>query len=178
MRWKVRSEQPLYHDEWLDIRVADVELPDGRHLQHRVIRTPPGAGCVVIDDAQRVLLMWRHRFITDTWGWEIPVGKIDDGELPIDAARRECEEETGWRPARLRPLIYTQPTPGLSDSEHHIFRSDGASYAGEPVEAFESQRIAWIPLAEIRSLLRKRDIVSGTTLVALLYVLTEADAQL
>ncbi len=173
MRWKVGSEQPLYRDEWLDIRVADVELPDGRHLQHRVIRTPPGAGCVVVDAHQQVLLMWRHRFITDTWGWEIPIGKINHGELPIDTARRECEEETGWRPGRLRPLLYTQPTPGLTDSEHHIFRGDDASYIGEPAEAFESERIAWVPLADIRSLVRKRDIVSGTTLVALLYVLAE-----
>jgi hypothetical protein len=46
MRWTVHSEKSLYEDEWLDIRLADVELPDGRHLEHRLIRTPPGAGCV------------------------------------------------------------------------------------------------------------------------------------
>lgn len=44
MRWTVHSEKPLYEDEWLDIRLADVELPDGRHLEHRLIRTPPGVG--------------------------------------------------------------------------------------------------------------------------------------
>ena len=43
MRWIVHSEKPLYRDLWLDIRLADVELPNGRHLEHRVIRTPPGA---------------------------------------------------------------------------------------------------------------------------------------
>ena len=42
MRWIVHSDKPLYNDPWLDIRFADVELPDGRHLEHRVIRTPPG----------------------------------------------------------------------------------------------------------------------------------------
>lgn len=57
--------------EWLDIRLADVELPDGCHLSHRSIVTPPGAGVAVIDVDQRVLLMWRHRYITGTWGWEI-----------------------------------------------------------------------------------------------------------
>jgi hypothetical protein len=81
MRWTVHSEKPLYEDEWLDIRLADVELPDGRHLEHRLIRTPPGAGCVIVKDG-RVLLLWRHRFITDTWGWEIPVGKIDAVRRP------------------------------------------------------------------------------------------------
>src|ERR1700722_3769018 len=61
VQWKVRSEQPLYKDEWLDIRIADVELPDGRHLDHRLIRTPPGAGMVAVDAAGRVLAGSRRR---------------------------------------------------------------------------------------------------------------------
>lgn len=81
MRWTVHSEKPLYKDEWLDIRVADVELPGGRHLEHRLVRTPPGAGCVVVRDGE-ALLLWRHRFITGSQGWEIPIGKIEPGEDP------------------------------------------------------------------------------------------------
>jgi 8-oxo-dGTP pyrophosphatase MutT (NUDIX family) len=175
MRWKVNSEKPLYTDQWLDIRLADVELPGGRHLDHRLIRTPPGAGAVVLDDQRRVLMIWRHRFITDSWGWEIPIGKIDPGEEPIAAAAREVEEETGWRPGPLRPLLYTQPTNGLSDSEHHIFRADGATHLGPPLEGWESERIDWVPLSDLRRLIDKHDIVSGTTLAALLYVLSETD---
>ena len=114
MRWTVHSEKPLYEDEWLDIRLADVELPDGRHLEHRLIRTPPGAGCVIVKD-RRVLLLWRHRFITDTWGWEIPVGKIDPGEDPVRAAARETEEETGWRPGSLTSLLPGAAPPCPAD---------------------------------------------------------------
>jgi 8-oxo-dGTP pyrophosphatase MutT (NUDIX family) len=173
MRWTVHSEQPLYQDEWLDIRLADVEIPGGRHLSHRLIRTPPGAGAVVLDDRRRVLLMWRHRFITDSWGWEIPIGAIDPGEEPVQAAAREVEEETGWRPGPLRPFIYTQPTNGISDSRHHIFRADGATYVGPPSDGWESERIEWVPLGDVRRLIDKRDIVGGTTMVALLYALTD-----
>ena len=94
MRWTVHSEKALYEDEWLDIRVADVELPDGRHLEHRLIRTPPGAGCVVVLDGQ-ALLLWRHRFITGSQGWEIPIGKIEPGEDPAAAAAREPRKRPG-----------------------------------------------------------------------------------
>lgn len=100
MRWIVHSEKPLYTDPWLDIRVADVELPDGRHLEHRLIHTAPGAGAVVTDQNGQVLLLWRHRFITDTWGWEIPIGKADAGEDPALAAAREVEEEQAGGPGR------------------------------------------------------------------------------
>jgi 8-oxo-dGTP pyrophosphatase MutT (NUDIX family) len=171
-RWEVRSEKPLYTDEWLDIRLADVELPDGRHLEHRLIRTRPGAGVAMIVDGS-VLLLWRHRFITGTWGWEVPLGKADPGEDPPAAAAREAEEETGWRPGPLRPLLRIEPTPGISDSVHHVFRADTATHIGPPPDAFESDRVAWVPLADIPRLAADGKISSGTTLSALLYALTQ-----
>ncbi|GGS57858.1 NUDIX hydrolase [Planobispora rosea] len=173
MRWQVNSEKPLFTDPWLKVRVADVEFPDGRRLDHRVIRTAPGAGAVVTDDRRRVLLIWRHRFITDTWGWEIPIGKIDDGEEPMAAAAREVEEETGWRPGPLRPLLRVQPTNGISDSVHHIFRAGTAVRIGPPTDPWEAERIEWVPLSGVRDLIAKGDIVGGTSVAALLYVLTE-----
>ena len=103
MQWKVISERQLYADQWLDLRTADVELPDGRHLDHRFIRMAPSAGAVLLDDQRRALLIWRHRFITGRWGWEVPMGMIDAGETPAQAAAREVEEETGWRPGQLQP---------------------------------------------------------------------------
>ena len=175
MRWTVHSEKQLYEDEWLDIRVADVELPDGRHLEHRLIRTPPGAGTVVVADG-KVLLMWRHRFITGTEGWEIPIGKIDPGEDPADAAAREAEEETGWRPGPLRFLLRVEPTPGLSDSAHHINRADGAERIGPPEDDFESDRVGWVPLADVPSLITRGQVTSGTTLAALLYTIANESA--
>ncbi|MEU9887172.1 NUDIX hydrolase [Sphaerisporangium sp. NPDC051011] len=173
MRWQVNSEEPLYTDPWLDIRVADVELPDGRHLDHRLIRTAPGAGAVVTDERRRVLLIWRHRFITDSWGWEIPIGKIEDGEEPAGAAAREVEEETGWRPGPMRPLVKVQPTNGISDSVHHIYHADSATYIGPPTEGWEAERVEWAPLSDVPRLIGKGDLVSGTSMAALLYALTE-----
>jgi 8-oxo-dGTP pyrophosphatase MutT (NUDIX family) len=172
MRWTVHSEKPVYVDPWLDVRIADVELPDGRHLDHRLIRTAPGAGAVVMDEARRVLLLWRHRFITDSWGWEIPVGRSDPGEDLAVTAAREVEEETGWRPGPLRHLLRVEPTPGISDSVHHIYRADSATRIGPPEDDFESDRIDWISLAGVPDLVTRGEIGSGTTIAALLYTLT------
>jgi 8-oxo-dGTP pyrophosphatase MutT (NUDIX family) len=171
MRWTVHSENPLYTDEWLDIRVADVELPDGQRLKHRLIRTRPAAGCVIISD-RKVLLMWRHRFITGSWGWEIPMGFIDPGEDPAAAAAREAEEETGWRPGPVTPLLRVEPTPGMSDSVHHIYLADGASRVGCPADGNESDRVSWLPLDKIPALTGHGLISSGSTLAALLYAVT------
>jgi 8-oxo-dGTP pyrophosphatase MutT (NUDIX family) len=160
----------LYNDRWLDIRIADVEITGGRHLRHRLIRTAPGAGAVVLNGADEVLLEWRHRFIPDTWAYEIPIGGVEHGETPEAAAAREVEEETGWRPGPLRPLLYLQPTPGISDSEHHVFFADSAEHIGDPADDWEAERVEWVPLSEVPKLVADRKIVSGTSLSALLYL--------
>jgi 8-oxo-dGTP pyrophosphatase MutT (NUDIX family) len=171
MRWQVNSERTLYRDRWVHLRTADVELPDGRRLDHRLIETGPGAGAVLVSDG-RVLLLRRHRFITDTWGWEIPIGGVEPGETPEAAARREAEEETGWRPlGSMTPLVRTQPSPGLMATEHHVFEAARAQYVGEPKDAFESERVEWVPLADVRPLIAEGEISSGTTLVALLHLI-------
>ncbi|MGC0414531.1 NUDIX hydrolase [Embleya sp. AB8] len=71
---------------------------------------------VLIDDQDRVLMMWRHRFMADRWGWEIPGGLVDLGEGPEDAALRELLEETGYRPTTSRHVVRFQPTVGMVDS--------------------------------------------------------------
>jgi 8-oxo-dGTP pyrophosphatase MutT (NUDIX family) len=119
------------------------------------------------------LLLWRHRFITDTWGWELPMGLIEADETPEQAAAREVEEETGWRVQAMKPLIYAQPANGITDSEHYVFRADGAAYIGPPTEVNEADRIEWIPLADVRAMIDRREIVSSGSLVGLLYLLLD-----
>ena len=98
--------------------------PVSRRFEHHVVRVPrPAVGCVVHDPDRGVLLLWRHRFITDTWGWEIPAGGVDEGESPEAAAARETLEETGWRPGPLAPLMLTyHPSNGLTNQVFHLLR--------------------------------------------------------
>ncbi|HZM32698.1 MAG TPA: NUDIX hydrolase, partial [Acidimicrobiales bacterium] len=98
MRWTIHGERALYDSEWLRLVLVDIEVPDGERFDHHVVRYPqPAAGTIVSDPERGVLLIWRHRFITDTWGWEIPAGRIEPDESPEEAAVRETVEETGWR---------------------------------------------------------------------------------
>jgi hypothetical protein len=69
VRWKVHGERVLYDSEWIRLALADVEIPGGERFDHHVVRIPNHAsGTVVHDRDHGVLLLWRHRFITDTWG--------------------------------------------------------------------------------------------------------------
>jgi hypothetical protein len=90
MRWIEHGERSLYESPWLSLRIVDIEVPGGERFDHHVIRMPHQASGTIVHDPDRgVLLLWRHRFITDSWGWELPAGRLDDGETTEQAAIRE-----------------------------------------------------------------------------------------
>ncbi len=172
MQWTVHGERSIYESEWLSLVLVDVEIPDGERFEHHVVRFPNhAAGTIVHDPDRGVLLLWRHRFITDTWGWEIPAGRIDPGETPAQGAARETLEETGWEPGPLRPLFRYQPTNGVSDQSFHIFVADGATHRGDPTDAAEAERVEWVRVADVRALVRAGQMLDGLSLTSICYAL-------
>jgi len=172
MQWTVHGERLVYDSEWVRLALVDVEIPDGERFEHHVVRMPYfAAGTVVHDPARGLLLIYRHRFITDTWGWEIPAGGIDAGETPEAAAARETLEETGWQPGPLTPLFTYQPTNGLSDQRFHLFLAAGATHVGAPSDPGEADRIEWVPLDEVRALVQRGEMLDGLSLTTVLWAL-------
>ncbi|MEM9515296.1 MAG: NUDIX hydrolase [Actinomycetota bacterium] len=128
----------------MSLRIDDVERPDGSRTEHEVVRGPDAAGVVVCNRERGMLMIYRHRFLPDTWGWEIPGGALEPSELPIDAARRECLEETGWEPeGELRHLTTHHPSVGLVNQTFHIYLASDATRIGPPTDANEAVRVDW-----------------------------------
>jgi 8-oxo-dGTP pyrophosphatase MutT (NUDIX family) len=166
-RWPIHGESPIYTSEWVNLRLVEVEVPSGRRFSHHVLRMTYQAAGVVVNVADRgVLLLRRHRFITDTWGWEIPAGGIDAGESPEEAVEREGIEETGWRPTGIRSLGLSHPSNGLIDQAFLYFTADGAEYVREP-DADETERIEWFAPDDVRGLIAAGEIRDGLSATAL-----------
>jgi 8-oxo-dGTP pyrophosphatase MutT (NUDIX family) len=173
LRWIVHGERVIYDSPWVRLALTDIEVPGGRRFEHHVVRMPAEAAGAVVHDRERgVLLLWRHRFATDSWGWEVPAGRIDVGETPMQAAAREAFEETGWRPGPLRRLTTYHPHNGTSDATFHLFEGDGAEYAGQPSDPSESERIEWLSLERLRAEIAAERVLDGLSLTALLWWLT------
>lgn len=168
-RWAVHGERWLYESDWMTLALVDVEPPGAPRFEHHVLRMPrPAAGTVVWDEGtRRVLLLWRHRFITDRWGWEIPAGMVDDGETPEEAAVREAVEEAGWRPRTLEPLATYNPMPGAVDQTFSLFVGRDAEHVGEPTDVTEAERVEWVALDVVRDALTDGRVVEGMSLTAL-----------
>jgi 8-oxo-dGTP pyrophosphatase MutT (NUDIX family) len=149
--------------------VARVELPDGVVFEQYVLRVPKAAVAVVLDERrERVLMLWRHRFVIDRWVWELPGGYVDEAEDPAACAAREVEEETGWRPRKLAALAAFQPMVGTADAENLLFLGHGADYTGRPADANEARRVAWVDLASVPGRVARGEIVGAASMIGLL----------
>jgi 8-oxo-dGTP pyrophosphatase MutT (NUDIX family) len=168
LRWRQHGERVVYDSPWVRVTKVDVTPPDGQRFEHHAVRLQTVASAVVVDSRDRVLLVWRHRFITDSWGWETPGGIVDDGESGEQAAIRETVEETGWRPQDLQLLAAFQPMPGLVDTPHEVYLSRHAVKVAEPSDATEAGVVDWIPMSEVPALMERGEIAGSGSLVGLL----------
>ncbi|MGW0657557.1 NUDIX hydrolase [Streptodolium elevatio] len=174
--WLVHGERIVYDNEWVRVLLADVELPDGARFEHHVIKLRAAAMVVLIDGQHRVLLVWRHRFVADRWGWELPGGLVDDDESPADAAARELLEEVGYTARTLRHVARFQPMVGMVDSWHDVYVGEGPRRVAEPTEQSEIARMEWVPLGRIPALIACGDIWNSGTLVGVLHVIADRSA--
>ncbi|MEU2615639.1 NUDIX hydrolase [Micromonospora sp. NPDC007271] len=171
-RWTIHGERIVDDTRRARLSIADVELPDGVRFEQYVIRAPRSAMVAVLDDQYRLLLLRRHRFVFDRWVWELPGGYVDGQEEPEFCAVREVEEETGWRPHEVEPLLSFQPWVATADAENLLFLARGAEYTGPPTDVNEAERVAWISLAEAREMVTQGEIAGAGTVIAVLELVT------
>ena len=169
MKWTVGASHTLYDSPWFRVDLTDVTLPDGRTFPHHVIRTPaPVVAVLAVDHDGRVLLLHRHRFITDRAGWELPAGAAEPGEDPAAAAARELAEETGVTCTQLEPLGRADLSNGLTDQHVLIYRGSAATTGGPIASPEESDQQRWHTQAEVHQLLAAGEVHDALTQLALL----------
>lgn len=166
--WTIHGERVVDDTRRAVLSIADVELPDGVRFEQYVLRVPGAAMVIVLDDDERVLMMWRHRFILKRWVYELPGGYLDPAEDPMTCAAREVEEETGWRPHSMEKLVTFQPMVGTIDQENVVFLARGADFMGTTPDVNEAERIAWIPLSQISQHMEDGSIIGAGSIAGLL----------
>lgn len=116
-----KSESVLYQGRILRLLREEHLLPGGRAGNFEVVRHSGGAAIIPVLPDSTILLLRQYRPTAGGMVVEIPAGRLDPGEAPLDCARRELEEETGWRAGRIIPLGSILASVGYTDERIHLF---------------------------------------------------------
>lgn len=175
--WQTFGERLIYDSRWVRLGLADVEAPNGERWEYHVVHLGRIAIALIVNDADEVLMLWRYRFPTQQWGYELLGGLVDEGEEAAATAAREAAEESGWQPVgEPQKLISFEPLPGQATAPMDVYLWREARQIGEPTDTEEIGRVEWVPLARVVELARRQELLGSGTLVALFYYLTSRSA--
>jgi ADP-ribose pyrophosphatase len=166
--WHATASRLIFESQWYDLRQDDLELPDGRAATYTYVDHPGWVMVVPLLDDGRVVMEKIYRYTLRQTLLECPSGGCD-GDAPEDAARRELEEETGYRAGALRPLGEFFASTGISNERFTLYLatqlSDDGVMRREPTEEIE---ICRLPLGELRDSVLAGEIAAGPSALAIL----------
>lgn len=146
-----------------------VRLPNGRTSTREYIVHPGAAVILPLFENGDVLLERQHRYPCRRDFIEVPAGKLDPGETPIECAARELLEETGYRAAAIRFMFRFYPAIGYCDEILHFFLASGLEHVGHRRDQDEFLEILRIPFDDAMNMIRAGEICETKTVTALFW---------
>jgi len=139
--------------------------PGGFEIKRVIVQHRGSAVMMPVDDKKRILLVRQYRLPAKSYLWELPAGRLDAGETPLQAARRELVEETGFKARSWKKLVSFYPSPGYVAEKMFIFLATGLT-AGE-ARPMEDERIdtRWFTAKEIEQAIRTGKIADAKTMI-------------
>jgi len=165
----ILSSRSVHDGRIVKLALEEVRLPNGHTVTLEVIKHPGAAAVVPLDPDGNVVLVRQYRHATGSWLLEVPAGKLDHpGESPEDCARREVEEETGYRAGRLTPLGWIWTTPGFTDEKIWLYLAQDLAPTRASLQPDEVLTVEKLPFAEAVRRAATGEIVDGKSVCALL----------
>jgi ADP-ribose pyrophosphatase len=164
----IGTKQVVYRNKYQQIYQVRADF-SSFSKEYFVIDTGEKAGMIVVRGDQ-VLLVRQYRLLIDGLSWEIPGGKVDEGEAPVDAALRECLEETGVRCLDPQPLLFYHAGLDTSNNPTYLFHTEQIAEGREPeqIHAQEVSGAEWVPLARCIEMIYTGEIVDSFSVIGLL----------
>ena len=164
------SSKTVYRGKLLHVLEDEVRLPDGGRARREYIRHPGAAMMLPFLDAKTVVLVRQYRYPLARHFLEIPAGKIDRGEDPLAAARRELKEECGYEAREWRRLATIHPCIGYADEAIELFLARELTHVGHAPDDGEFLEVVTVGLAEALAWVRDGKITDQKTVIGLLWV--------
>lgn len=153
----------------LTLNLEQVRLPNGQVAELEIAHHPGGAAVVAVDAEGRVCLLRQFRHAAGGWLTELPAGKLDGGEPPLECARRELAEEAGVSARRWEKLGEFFSSPGVLTEVIHLFLARDLEPADALLEDHEVLEVTWVPLRDALDLAASGRLQDAKSIIGLLW---------
>ncbi len=164
---KTLNSQIVFSGKVVKVFKDDIELSDGAKAFREVVKHSGGVVILAIKD-EKIILVKQFRYPMKEVLLELPAGKLEYGEDPFEAAKRELEEETGYCAEKWTDLGFVYTSPGYSDEKLYLYKAENLHYTcchpdeGEIIQSFE------YPIKEVIKMVNNGEINDAKTLCLLL----------
>jgi ADP-ribose diphosphatase len=161
------SSKRLYDGRILNLRVDQVKVQSGKLASREIVEHRGAAAIVPILGGGNVILVRQYRYAVTTELLEIPAGTLEPNENPENCARRELEEETGYRCKEITKILECFVAPGYSTEKIHIYLAKDLTKTRTHMEDDENINLETYPLSEALDMIRSGSIKDAKTIAGL-----------
>jgi 8-oxo-dGTP pyrophosphatase MutT (NUDIX family) len=166
--WRTLSSRTIYQNPWLTLREDKVIRPDGAEGIYSVVELRPSCGIVAIDEDDRIALVGQWRYVHDRYSLEIPTGGSEQDETPLDAAKRELTEETGFTAKAWTALGTIDNSNGSTTDISHMFLATDLTAGPSVPQGDEQLDLRWMPFTDAFLAVMNGRITESVSVAAIL----------
>lgn len=168
------SSKVVYDGKLFRVEVDEIREPAGKEVSRELIRHNGSAVILALDRKKNkkdplVLIERQYRHAAKHYLYEVPAGKMEDGEDHLAAAQRELEEETGYQAKKWSKLVRYFASPGFLGEWMQVFLAEDLTPGEARPEEDESFELQFVPLSEMLRLIEAGKIRDGKTILSILY---------
>jgi ADP-ribose pyrophosphatase len=168
---KTLHSETIYEGRIIDVRVEDVQLPNGKQSKRELIDHPGAVAIIAQTPDDKILAVRQYRKALGKAIVEIPAGKLEQGEEPELTAVRELEEETGYTCEKLEKVISFYTSPGFANELVHLYVAKGLTKKGEQsADEDEFLDLLHLSIEEMEEMLDSQEIHDAKTAYAIMYL--------
>ena len=165
---KVIRHVNRYEGVIVQVDMEMVKVPNGNITMREVVRHPGGVCVVALDGDGMVAMVRQYRFPIGRELLELPAGKLEPGEEPLPAAKRELSEETGLEADEWRDLGFIYTSPGFSTERLYLYLATGLHHGAQHLDLNEFLDVEYHSLESLRDMVLRGEIADGKTVAGVL----------
>lgn len=166
---KTIKVENIYEGKILSLRVETVEMPDKKYSKREIVDHVKGVGIIAFDGEDSIYLVRQYRKAIDEFTLEIPAGLVEVNEKPIETAKRELQEEIGYKPLDIEYLFDMHASPGFTNDKLSFFLAKNLEESKLELDEDEFLEKKSYKIEDVYNMVINGEITDAKTIIAVMY---------